>query len=138
MIESKIYNNAHFYGLHCDEPASKYQRLKAGEKRTQSPKATLILKPIKPKDEDHELANVVARKLARASQRIEKVEGKKEAKKEVRKGKETMKEIEVPATKRARSQRKALTAFKKKPYLCEIEEEEVALAEMREDVPLIK
>lgn len=35
VIESKIYNNAHFYRQHCEDNSkhTKYQKLKPGEKR---------------------------------------------------------------------------------------------------------
>lgn len=67
VVESKLFSNAHFHGLHVSDKATKYQKLKQGEKRIQGPKATLTFKSINPEDEDKELANIVARELARIS-----------------------------------------------------------------------
>lgn len=105
VIESKIYSNAHFHGLHYNDTskATKHQKLKLGEQRTQSPKATFFLKVMMSKDEHKELTNVVARELERASQQLEKAVEKKEMKKEVKKGKKATKLAEIPTVKRPRT-----------------------------------
>lgn len=99
VIESKIFNNAHFHGLHYEDKSKpgKYQKLKLGEKRVKGPKTQFTLKPIHPDDEDKELANIIARELGMASQRDQKNEAKKEpnmeSMKEVKKGKRLLSQL---------------------------------------------
>lgn len=123
VIRSKIHTNAHFYGLHYDEPTTKCQKLKPGEKRVLGSKATISLKPVKPQDADQELASIVAKALARASQ----ISAKGEAKKEPKKGKKPSK---VPIAERERTQRKAPAVIERKPSPQEIEEEAATLVEI--------
>lgn len=53
------------------------------------------------------------------------------------KEKKLVKEVEVPMAKKARTQRKAPIMTKRKLSPHKVEEQDVTLAEMREDVPKV-